>query len=70
MANNDYACFGPFQYGAGSCVCVHGRITSHTLSSKEAQNTDHLTNCGLLPACQNIEKIEKLAKNKCQRTKG
>jgi hypothetical protein len=54
--NDPYVCNGPFQYGAQGNVCVHGWNTPHTVSDKEALNTDHLTNCGLLPARQNIEK--------------
>lgn len=57
--NHDYSCHGPFIYGTGAGVCLHGWNTAHTLSSSEAQHSDHLTNCGLLPARQTIEKIEK-----------
>jgi hypothetical protein len=51
-----YSCHGPFAYGTGETVCVHGWNTPHFLSSHEAQETDRLTNCGLLPARQRIEK--------------
>jgi hypothetical protein len=59
-----YFCEGPFQYGNNG-VCVHGWNRPHTLSEKEAQHSDHLTNCGLLRdnegrlVRQRIEKIER-----------
>lgn len=55
---HDYSCHGPFTYGTGNAVCVHGWNTPHTLSSEDAQKTDQLTNAGLLPARQTIEKVE------------
>jgi hypothetical protein len=53
-----YTCRGPFQYGTNNSVCVHGWNCSHALTDAQAQETDKLTNCGLLPARQTIEKIE------------
>ena len=53
-----YSCHGPFQYGTNSAVCVHGWNMPHQLSDKDAQKTDQLTNCGLLPARQRIEQQE------------
>lgn len=50
-----YACYGPFCYGNNN-VCVHGWNSPHALTSKQAQETDRLTNCGLLPARQTIVK--------------
>jgi hypothetical protein len=54
----EYSCNGPFCYGHGNAVCIHGWNLSHTLSEEEAQKTDALTNCGLLPAGQSVEKID------------
>jgi hypothetical protein len=53
-----YKCTGPFQYGTNNSVCVHGWNCSHALTDAQAQETDKLTNCGLLPDRQSIEKIE------------
>jgi hypothetical protein len=58
VSRRDYICSGPFCYGSANRVCVHGWNIGHTLSEEEAQKTDHLTNCGLLPERQRIEKIE------------
>lgn len=60
---HSYSCHGPFAYGTGQAlhgqgVCLHGWNTPHTLSDEMAQHTDHLTNCGLLPDRQRIEKLE------------
>lgn len=53
-----YKCHGPFQYGTNNAVCVHGWNCPHALTDAQAQETDRLTNCGLLPARQTVEKIE------------
>lgn len=51
-----YQCHGPFTHGTG--VCLHGWNSPHALTEQVAQHTDHLTNCGLLPDRQRIDKIE------------
>lgn len=56
-----YSCHGPFQYGTNNAVCVHGWNCPHAVSEREAQKTDHLTNCGLLPARQEIKPLDQWA---------
>ena len=56
--SNDYVCHGPFIHGAAKQLCVHAWNVSHCLSSEEAQYSDKLTNAGLLPARQQIDKLE------------
>ena len=55
-----YLCRGPFHFGNGAAVCLHGWNTPHSLSEEQACYTDHLTNCGLLPDRQRVEKAEDL----------
>lgn len=57
--DRDYKCDGPFEYGTNKTVCVHGWNIPHFLSQTEASYSDALTNCGLLPERQRIEKVEK-----------
>lgn len=53
----DYGCSGPFTYGNNRQFCLHGWNVSHYLSNKQAQETDRLSNAGLLPGRQTIEKV-------------
>jgi hypothetical protein len=57
IAGREYVCYGPFQYGTGCFVCVHGWNTPHYLSNEVADRTDQLANCGLLPTHQTIERV-------------
>lgn len=57
--SKDYThiCLGPFTYGTG--VCPHGWNTKHLLTSEDADHTNHLTNCGLLPSQRIVKRDER-----------